>query len=319
MPEKLLKIRNLQTSFKIAGKYYAAVDNVNLDIYKNEIFAIVGESGSGKSAMALSVTGLHNKNYTKVEGSVLYKGQNLLIMGEDEINKIRGCQISMIFQDSLQSLNPLIKIGLQVEESLLYHTNLNKAERKTKALHMLKEVELPEITYSKLPHELSGGMRQRVMIAIATITKPKIIIADEPTTALDVTIQATILELLKKLQKETRASIILITHDLGVVAEIADRVGVMYAGQMVEVANVYDLFQNPKHPYTRALLGSVPGGKGMLKTINGTVPPLQYMPKTGCRFALRTPWVPNYIHEKNSTYHRVSPGHYVLCSCYKRS
>jgi len=322
MSDVLLEIRDLRTSFRIEGQFYAAVDGVSLDIYKNEVFAIVGESGSGKSAMALSLTRLHNPLFTRIEGEVMYDGKNLISLSESQLNKVRGGHISMIFQDPLTALNPLIRVGSQIEESLTYHTNLDKAGRKARAIELLEGVGMvnPALTYSQLPHELSGGMRQRAMIAIALSCKPDLVIADEPTTALDVTIQAQILDLLRDLQKEMQTSIILITHDLGVVAEMADRVAVMYAGQIVELATSQDLFKNPQHPYTRSLLASIPSidsENSRLHVIQGMVPPLQFMPREGCRFAHRTPWVSSDIHEWNPVYHEVSPGHFVLCTCYK--
>ena len=323
MQTPLLQIRELKTSFKIGGSYHAAVDGVNLDIRKNEVFALVGESGSGKSALALSITRLHNLNYTKIEGNIAFEGQNLIYMSEKALNKVRGRNIGMIFQDPLTALNPLVKVGAQIEESLMYHTGLTKLERKERAIELLNGVGMvnPALTYSNLPHELSGGMRQRAMIALAIACKPDLVIADEPTTALDVTIQAQILDLLRKLQAESQTSILLITHDLGVVCEMADRVAVMYAGQIVETANVRDLFKNPQHPYTRSLLASIPSaGEEMhrLHAIKGVVPELQLLPRTGCRFSYRTPWVPAHIHEDNPTYHEVSPEHYVLCTCYEQ-
>ena len=257
MPEVLLKIKDLRTSFRVAGGYFDAVKGVSLDIYENEVFALVGESGSGKSATALSVMQLHNANYTRIEGRILFAGQDLLALDDAGLNKIRGSHIGMIFQDSLLALNPMMRVGAQIEEVLYYHSGMDKAERKAETMRLFESVGLSGNMYTRLPHELSGGMRQRVMIAIAVASRPKLIIADEPTTALDVTIQATILDLLRKLQRETRASIILITHDLGVVAEMADRVGVMYAGEIVEIAGVRDLFERPRHAYTRALLGSM--------------------------------------------------------------
>jgi len=322
-PTPLLQISDLRTSFKIGGGYHAAVDGVDLEIRKNEVFALVGESGSGKSALALSITRLHNLNYTKIEGNIAFEGQNLIYMSEKALNKVRGRNIGMIFQDPLTALNPLIKVGAQIEESLMYHTNLTKLERKERAIELLNGVGMvnPALTYSNLPHELSGGMRQRAMIALAIACKPDLVIADEPTTALDVTIQAQILDLLRKLQAEYQTSILLITHDLGVVCEMADRVAVMYAGQIVETANVRDLFKNPQHPYTRSLLASIPSaGEDMhrLHAIKGVVPELQLLPRTGCRFSHRTPWVPKHIHEDEPTYHEVGPEHYVLCTCYEK-
>jgi len=322
LEDTLLEIKNLKTSFRIEGNYYNAVDGVDITIKKNEVFAIVGESGSGKSAMALSIPRLHNLNYTKIDGEVLFNGRNILSLTEKELNEVRGRGIAMIFQDPLSALNPLMKIGKQIEESLTYHTDLGKEAKKERAIELLTEVGMvnPELTYSQYPHELSGGMRQRAMIAIALSAKPELLIADEPTTALDVTIQAQILDLLRKLQKETKSSIIIITHDLGVVAEIADRVAVMYAGQVVETASVFELFKNPQHPYTRSLLNAMPTttkDNTRLHAISGVVPPLQYMKRTGCRFSPRIPWVESSEHEENPTYHEISPGHIVLCSCYK--
>ena len=318
----LLQVKDLRTSFRVEGEYYAAVDGVNLDIYKNEVFALVGESGCGKSAMALSITRLHNMNYTRCEGEVLYEGKNLLTMTLPEINKIRGGSIGMIFQDPLTAMNPLMRVGAQIEETLTYHTNMNRSEKKSRTLELLDQVGMvnPALTHDQFPHELSGGMRQRAMIAMAIAAKPEIIIADEPTTALDVTIQAQILDLLDELRGSTGGSMLLITHDLGVVADIADRVAVMYAGQIVEIATVFELFANPLHPYTRSLLNSMPGTlteETRLHTIQGIVPSLQNLPRSGCRFAERIPWHHASLHEEDPQYHEVSPGHFVLCSCYK--
>ena len=322
MSDVLLKIRDLRTSFRIEGKFYAAVDGVSLDIYKDEVFALVGESGSGKSALALSITRLHNPLYSRIEGEVFFEDKEILGLNEAQLNKVRGRHISMIFQDPLTALNPLIRVGAQIEESLVYHTNLDKVGRKARALELLESVGMvnPALTYNQLPHELSGGMRQRAMIAIALSCKPDLVIADEPTTALDVTIQAQILDLLRDLKREMQTAIILITHDLGVVAEMADRVAVMYAGQIVELASCQDLFKNPQHPYTRSLLASIPSvdsENSRLHVIQGMVPPLQFLPREGCRFSHRTPWMPTDIHEDNPVYHEVAPNHHVLCSCYK--
>lgn len=320
--EKLLEINNLTTSFRIQGNYYAAVDGVDLHINKNEVFAVVGESGSGKSAMALSISRLLNPNFSRSTGSIVFNGKDLLTLSAKELNKVRGAGIGMIFQDPLSALNPLMKIGEQIEETLTYHTDFNKEQKKARAIELLTSVGMvnPALTYDQYPHELSGGMRQRAMIATAIAAKPQLIIADEPTTALDVTIQAQILDLLKDLQKETGSSIIIITHDLGVVAEIADRVAVMYAGQIVEMASVHDLFANPKHPYTRSLLDAMPttASEGeRLNAIEGIVPPLQNMIREGCRFAPRVPWVGQGEHEAEPKYHEIGPGHKVLCTCYQ--
>jgi len=322
MAEPVLRVRNLRTSFRVGGKFYAAVDGIDFDVNKNEVFAIVGESGSGKSATALSITRLHNPMFTKLEGEIFFEDKELLSMKDDDLNKIRGGHISMIFQDALSAFNPLLRIGAQIEEVFTFHTKYGMAEKKKRTIQLLADVGMvnPEHIYGCLPHELSGGMRQRAMIALAIAANPDLVIADEPTTALDVTIQAQILDLLRTLQKRHETAIILITHDLGVVAEMADKVAVMYAGQIVELASVRDLFKNPQHPYTRSLIASIPNRDKHdeeLHVIQGMVPPLHLMPRDGCRFSHRTPWVPNDIHEAVPTYHEVAPGHKVLCTCYK--
>lgn len=320
--EVLLKINNLNTSFRIKDTYYNAVDNVSLELRKNEVLAIVGESGCGKSTLATSIIGLHNPINTKIEGEINFQNKNLVGLAENEYNKIRGNRIGMIFQDPLSALNPLMRIGEQIEEGLLYHTNYNKEERKQKVLELIKQVGIPnaERVVRRFPHELSGGMRQRVIIAIALSCKPDVLICDEPTTALDVTIQAQILDLIRKLKEEIEAGIILITHDLGVVSEMADRVAVMYAGEIVEIAPVNELFLNPKHPYTRSLLSSIPQldkETEHLHVIQGTVPSLKNLPRNGCRFAPRIKWIDEKEHEENPKLHEVSQDHYVRCTCYK--
>jgi len=320
--EVLLKIRGLRTSFRIEGKYYAAVDGVDLDVYKNEVFALVGESGCGKSAMALTITRSHNTNYTNMAGEISFGGRNLLELSVPELNKVRGRHIGMIFQDPMTAMNPLSRVGAQIEETLTYHTSLDKRGRKARALELLDAVGMasPALTYAQFPHELSGGMRQRAMIAMAIAAKPALVIADEPTTALDVTIQAQILDLLRELRAQTIGSMILITHDLGVVAEMADRVAVMYAGQIVETAPAEELFGNPLHPYTRSLLRSMPSAiseDARLHTIQGFVPSLKNLPRAGCRFAPRIPEIHAGAHEENPAFHEAAPGHFVLCSCHK--
>lgn len=322
MKPKLLELRDLHTGFRIKGTFYDAVDGVSLTLKKNEILAIVGESGCGKSTLATSIMGLHDKQKTRVQGEILFNNLNLVALTEEEFNKVRGIEISMIFQDPLSALNPLMRIGEQVEEALIYHTNLTKKERKDRVLELLKKVGIPNVEriVKQFPHQLSGGMRQRVMIAMALSCKPQIIIADEPTTALDVTIQAQILDLLVDLQAETGAGIILITHDLGVVAEIADRVIVMYAGQIVEEASTEELFRNPIHPYTRSLFHSIPqmnGDGGRLNVIEGMVPSLVHLPRNGCRFAPRISWIPQSAHEENPTLHEIKRGHFVRCTCWE--
>ena len=320
--ELLLEIKDLHTSFRIRDEYFDAVDGVDMKLFSDEILAIVGESGCGKSTLATTVMGLHNPNYTLSTGEIWFEWKNLVGLSEKEFNEIRGEGIGMIFQDPLSSLNPLQRIGKQIEEGLIYHTKMNAEERKARVLELIEQVGIPNPprVARQYPHELSGGMRQRVIIAIALACKPKIIIADEPTTALDVTIQAQILDLLVEIQKEINAGIILITHDLGVVAQLADRVCVMYAGQIVEEAPVLELFTNAKHPYTRSLLNSIPqmdADDEDLYVIQGMVPSLKNLPRQGCRFKARIPWISDEEHEENPTMHEVEPGHFVRCTCYK--
>lgn len=321
--EKILEVKKLHTGFRFRDEYFDAVDGVSFSLYKNEVLAIVGESGSGKSTIVNSIVGLHDPNYTRVSGEIVYNGENMVDYTEEEFNKVRGKDIGFIFQDPLASLNPLQKIGVQIEEAMIYHTDLDKSQRNKRVLELLDQVGIvnPERTANQFPHELSGGMRQRVLIAIALSCKPNIIIADEPTTALDVTIQAQILDLLKDLQKEIDAGIILITHDLGVVAQVADRVAVMYAGQFVEVAEVSELFNNPIHPYTRSLLKSIPqaddDGEAELHVIQGIVPSLKNLPREGCRFAPRIPWIAESEHEEEPALHEVKENHFVRCTCWK--
>ncbi|KUF36395.1 MULTISPECIES: ABC transporter ATP-binding protein [Lysinibacillus] len=318
----LLTITNLSTSFRIKDTYHAAVDDVSLSLKKNEVLAIVGESGCGKSTLATTIVGLHNEVNTKVSGDIFYNNQNLAQLNDQQFNNLRGNDIGFIFQDPLSALNPLMRINEQIEEGLIYHTKLSKQQRSERVLELLNQVGIanPKRVARQFPHQLSGGMRQRVMIAIALSCKPAILIADEPTTALDVTIQAQILDLLKTLQTETETGIILITHDLGVVAEMADRVVVMYAGEVVEEAPVQELFNNPRHPYTRSLLNSIPqthSENERLEVIQGMVPSLINLPREGCRFSGRIPWIDASSHETKPQLHEIAPGHFVRCTCWK--
>ena len=318
----LLDVQHLHTGFRLGDAFYDAVDDVSITLRKDEILAIVGESGSGKSTLATSIIGLHDPRNTKVTGDILYNNLNLVGLNETLFDRIRGKDIGMIFQDPLAALNPLMRIGEQIEETLVYHTKMNKEQREQRVLELLSQVGIPnpERTARSYPHELSGGMRQRIVIAIAIACKPPIIIADEPTTALDVTIQAQILDLLEDIQREMHSGIILITHDLGVVAETADRVAVMYAGQIVEGGSVMDVFKHPTHPYTRSLLRSMPQADSdddELHVIQGVVPSLKNMQMEGCRFAPRIPWIPESAHEEHPTMHEVAPDHFVQCTCYK--
>ncbi|MHA5204689.1 ABC transporter ATP-binding protein [Oenococcus oeni] len=320
--EKILDVRDVSTAFKIDGHFYDAVTHVNLQIKKDEILAIVGESGCGKTTLATTIMGLHDPAETKISGEIDFEGTNLVGLPEDKYNKIRGAKIGMIFQDPLSSLNPLKRVEDQIKEVMDYHTDLSSEKKHARVIELLSQMGIvnPERTAHQFPHELSGGMRQRVVIAIAIACKPDLLIADEPTTALDVTIQAQILDVLLNIQKENHAGIVLITHDLGVVAQTADKVAVMYAGQIVEYGSTKQIFKTPKHPYTRSLLRSIPqlgGESDDLYVISGNVPSLQKMPASGDRFASRIPWIPASDHEKNPQMHEVSSGHLVRCTCYK--
>lgn len=289
--QKLLEVKNLKTKFKTEDGEFYAVDDVSFSVDSGKTLGIVGESGCGKSVTSLSIMGLI-QNPGKIEsGEIIFQGQNLLKLTEDKIRKIRGNEVAMIFQEPMTSLNPVFTCGEQIEEVIRLHKkNLSKNESKQLAIEMLKKVGIPapEKRFDEYPHQLSGGMRQRVMIAMAISCSPQLLIADEPTTALDVTIQAQILDLMRKLQKDVKAGMILITHDLGVVAEMCNDVVVMYAGKIVEYGTVEDIFYRPMHPYTKGLLKSIPhfeSGKKMerLQTIPGLVPSLLNLPK-GCRF-----------------------------------
>lgn len=288
----LLEVKNLKTHFFKKKSVIPAVDGVDLTINKGETLAIVGESGSGKSITSLSIMKLVPSPAGKiVEGEIILDGRNLIDLSESEMCKVRGNEVSMIFQEPMTSLNPVLTVGEQIIEVLMYHQKMSKAEGTKKAIEMLELVGFSRAAelINDYPHRLSGGMRQRVMIAIAMSCNPKLLIADEPTTALDVTIQAQILDLMKDLSRKFDTSILLITHDLGVVSEVADRIVVMYGGQIVEQSQVDDLFDEPLHPYTVGLMNSIPaidGEIGRLQSIEGNVPSPENMPK-GCRFAPR--------------------------------
>ena len=284
----LLEIENLSTFFHTEDNIVKSVRNVDLAIHKGETLALVGESGCGKSVTALSVMCLIPTPPGRFEsGRILFKGQDLLQASEAEIQNIRGNEISMIFQEPMTSLNPIFTIGDQIMETIRLHQDKTESQARELALQVLRQVAIPspEIRIDQYPHELSGGMKQRVMIAMAIVCRPALLIADEPTTALDVTIQAQILDLLDQLRKETQMAILLITHNLGIVAQYADRVAVMYSGKVVESAPVEELFSSPVHPYTRGLLNSLPkdSPSTKLETIPGSVPHPAYLPE-GCAF-----------------------------------
>lgn len=289
----LLQVQDLKTYFYTSDGTVPAVDGVTFQLREGETLGVVGESGCGKSVTALSVMRLIASPGKIINGTINFMGQDLLSLPESSLYKIRGSQISMIFQEPMTSLNPVFTVGNQISEALVIHQNLSKVAALKRTIELLKQVKIPESDkrVDSYPHELSGGMRQRVMIAMALACSPCLLIADEATTALDVTIQAQILELLKELREHLRLAIMLITHDLGVVAEMADRVVVMYVGKIVEEADVFALFKSPKHPYTQALLASIPTlqtARGEeLNVIKGTVPNLYRALPPGCRFAPR--------------------------------
>ncbi|EPR27403.1 Oligopeptide transport ATP-binding protein appD [Geobacillus sp. WSUCF1] len=320
MGEKiLLEVRGLRTSFFTDDGEIPAVDGVDFSIREGEVLGIVGESGCGKSVTSLSIMGLLPKGIGKVVGGeIWFKGENLIEASERRMKQIRGNEIAMIFQEPMTSLNPLFTIGNQLVEAIRLHTKIGKKEARARAVEMLKLVGLPraEQMLDEYPHQLSGGMRQRVMIAMAMVCRPALLIADEPTTALDVTIQAQILALMKELNQTFGTAVMMITHDLGVVAELCDRVIVMYAGQIVEEGSVRDIFRNPKHPYTAGLIRSIPdirGKKERLYSIPGQVPKPGTV-RCGCRFAARCEWVVDRCrHEDPLLYETSEQGHRARC------
>jgi peptide/nickel transport system ATP-binding protein len=325
MAERLLEVKNLKTYFFTDEGTVRAVDGVDLHIDKSETLGVVGESGCGKSVTALSVMKLIPQPPGKiVEGQILYDGKNLVDMPAGQMRKIRGKEISMIFQEPMTSLNPVFTCGEQIAEALRLHEGLGRREAMDKTVEMLKLVHIPnaERRVKEYPHQLSGGMRQRIMIAMALSCNPKLLIADEPTTALDVTIQAQILDLLNELKSRLKMAIMLITHDMGVIAETAQRVVVMYAAKVAEEASVADLFKEPLHPYTQGLLRSIPRidlaatERRRLEVIGGTVPTLRGEIAPGCRFAPRCPFVKPVCTEKDPVLKEVKPGHKVSCWLY---
>ena len=328
LTEPVLEIVNLHTEFRTAAGTIRAVDGVSYAVRRGETLCVVGESGCGKSVTALSVLRLISSPPGRIAGGqVRFEGRDLLTLSEAEMEKIRGNDISMIFQEPMTSLNPLYTIGRQVSEAIALHQGLSRRDAMVKAVAMLRRVAIPdpESRAASYPHQLSGGMRQRVMIAMALSCNPKVLIADEPTTALDVTIQAQILALIREQQKTLGTAVVLITHDMGVVAETADRVVVMYAGRKVEEASVTDLFERPAHPYTRGLLGSIPdieaaalsgarpgGQRPRLTEIKGMVPSLAQLPQ-GCSFAPRCGFSTVACHEAAPPIVQHRPQHWAAC------
>lgn len=311
---KILDIKNLKISFRTNNGNVQAVRDISLDLYKGETIAIVGESGSGKSVTARAIMGILAPNAIVEGGEIIYDNKDLLKASEKELCKLRGSHISMVFQDPLSSLNPIVRVGKQITETMLINGKVAKKEAKERAIKLMEEVGIPEPEkrYNQYPFELSGGMRQRVVIAIALSANPDILICDEPTTALDVTIQSQILELINKLKEERHLSVVFISHDLGVVANMADKIAVMYAGKVVEYGNVDEIFYEPKHPYTWALLSSMPDlyTKEKLEAIPGTPPNMIYPPK-GDAFAARNKYAMKIDFEEQPPMFRVTDTHYA--------
>ena len=316
MSEQLLKINNLSIDYKVKDGYLSAVNKINLTINKGEIFALVGESGCGKSTIAHSLLQLLPAKNTVISGEAIFKDENLVNMSSKKIEHVRGKEISMIFQNPLDSLNPVFKVGNQVQEAILLD-KVNKIDAWNKVIDLFKQVKMPdaEERANSFPHELSGGMRQRVMIAMMLSRNPELLIADEPTTALDVTIEAQILEILKQLRDNYDTSILLITHNFGLVAEIADKIGVMYAGEMIEMGDVYEIFKNPIHPYTKLLMQALPRitkNHGRLTTIEGSVPRITEK-KEECRFANRCPYATDKCRNQEPPLVVLENGHSYRC------
>ncbi|SFS46931.1 ABC transporter ATP-binding protein [Paenibacillus sp. BC26] len=319
MAEKILQIRNLTTGFLSDRGLAKATDRVSFDLEKGKTLCVVGESGSGKSVTAMSVMRLIDyAGGLIVDGEVLFNGQDLVKKKQSDMLKIRGNLITMIFQDPMSALNPVFTVGDQISEALRIHKGLKKKEAWRQSIEMLRRVGIPapEIRAKQYPYEMSGGMCQRVVIAMALACNPELLIADEPTTALDVTVQAQILDLLLQLKKEFNMSMLLITHDMGVAAEVADRIAVMYAGTVVEEGTVKEIFDGPRHPYTIGLLKSIPGLEGErggdLYTIKGSIPPISQLPE-GCRFHPRCPYAMDICRHKEPVMQTSPSGHKAAC------
>ncbi len=314
----ILEVKNLSTAFKLQSGWYPATTNISFSLKPNETLAIVGESGCGKSVTAFSLMSLLPEHGSRIDsGTALFKGEDLLTMPREKLRKIRGSAMTMIFQEPMTSLNPVLTVGSQIAEAVFYHMNVGKAAARKRALELMDMVKIPDPgnRYNDYPHHLSGGMCQRIMIAMSLACEPDLVFADEPTTALDVTIQAQMIYLLHELKEKQQMSMVFITHDLGVVAHVADRVAVMYAGTIVETAPVADLFADPRHPYTRALLKSIPRldkDNKDISPIQGMVPSIDNMPE-GCRFfarcekkdQCRPDKFPQLLPLKNSSNHQV--------------
>lgn len=323
MEKGLLSVEDLDVTFRTARGNAQAVNHLSFQVNQGETLGIVGESGSGKSVTSLSIMGLLPENITTIEGKAVFEGEDLITMPEKRKQSYRGNHISMIFQEPMTSLNPLHTCGKQIMEPILLHQDLRKKEARVKALELLKLIGIPapEQRFNEYPHQMSGGMRQRIMIAMALACDPKLLIADEPTTALDVTIQAQILELMKELKKKLNMGIMMITHDLGVVSEMCDRVIVMYAGRIVEQGAIREIMEHPRHPYTEGLIAAIPqigGAQEKLQSIKGMVPSLYDMP-VGCSFHPRCPYADGRCRETQPEIVYLKNGHQVRCFKYTDS
>jgi oligopeptide/dipeptide ABC transporter ATP-binding protein len=319
MAERLVEVKDLKVQFATEDGIVKAVDGVSFELDRGEVLGIVGESGSGKSVTAMTLLGLTKDRNTRFEGEVLYKGRDVLQMNEDDLQEVRGNEMSMIFQDPMSSLNPVYTVGAQICEAIQIHERADKSQAKKRAIDLLRQVGIPnpDSRVNNYPHEFSGGMRQRAMIAMALACNPDVLIADEPTTALDVTIQAQIIELIDRIKDDFNSAVILITHDLGVVADVADEIVVMYAGRVVERAATRPLFYDPQMPYTWGLLGSIPRldrpKPDRLHSIKGTPPSLIRAPQ-GCKFRPRCPHAFDKCVEEPDLLNRVEePGHLDRC------
>lgn len=314
MEDIIIDISGLSIYFKTDKKPLKVVSNISFNIKRSEVFGLVGESGCGKTLTALSILGILPHN-AYAEGEILFQDKNLLKLSRDDLRKIRGKDISIVFQEPMTSLNPVMKIGRQIAESLRAHFDISKKEALERSVELLRAVKIPspELRIKDYPHQLSGGMRQRVMIAMAIACNPLLLIADEPTTALDVTIQSQILELLQFLRKQRQMAILLITHDLSIISEQANRCAIMYAGRIMEIADTEELFRNPLHPYTIGLLESIPTTRGVpLKPISGFVPSPESLPK-GCKFYDRCPLAKDICNLQEPELFEVSKNHFVRC------
>lgn len=320
--EKLLKIENLHINFITVDGTVKAVNGVDLELNKGETLGLVGETGAGKTTTALGIMRLVPNPPGKIlDGDIEFEGQSLLKLSEEEMRRIRGNKVSMIFQDPMTSLNPVETVGEQIAEVISIHQDITNEEAKKKAAEMLELVGIPAARLNEYPHQFSGGMKQRVVIAIALACNPQLLIADEPTTALDVTIQAQVLDMMNKLKKDLGTSMLLITHDLGVVAQVCDKVAIMYGGEIVEAGSLEDIFENTKHPYTMGLFGSIPNMEDdvdRLSPIKGLMPDPTNLP-SGCKFHPRCPYAKPICQEKVPTKTEVNPGHKTICLMYEEA